>query len=172
MNKPRLIMLIGLPGSGKSTFRKKVVSEGYKPMIASSDDLIDMAAKLNRKTYDQVFAEAIDSANKAMYELVMVATQNDYDIIWDQTNLNRKARAKKLIMIPDHYRKIAVFFKTPDDLDARLANRQKTEGKSVPDKILLSMTAALEYPALDEGFDRIMTPEEFINEELPALQVA
>jgi predicted kinase len=172
MSRPNLYMLIGLPGAGKSTFVKKV-TEGHRNfMVASTDALIEVAAKLNKKTYDEAFPDAIKSAEKTMYELVKVATDSDWSIVWDQTNLNRKTRAKKLIMIPDHYRKVAIFFKTPHDIDERLEKRAIAEGKSIPGKVFLSMAASLEYPALDEGFDRIMSPEEFIDEELRNLQVA
>lgn len=172
MSRPNLYMLIGLPGVGKSTFLSPLSNYGYRPIVASTDFFIDLSAKLRHKTYNEVFEDTIKDAEKAMYEIVMAAVKNDQDIIWDQTNLNRKTRAKKLIMIPDHYRKVAIFFKTPDDIDERLEKRAITEGKSIPGKVFLSMAASLEYPALDEGFYRIMSPEEFINEELRNLQVA
>ena len=149
---PKLYMLIGVPGSGKSTWIKNNVDIFKDAMIASTDNLIELAAKVNNKTYDQVFKEAIGSAEKAMYEMVMGAVKDDMNIIWDQTNLNRKNRAKKLIMIPDHYEKIAIFFSTPDDLDQRLANRP---GKTIPYHVMKSMLSSLEYPQHDEGFDVI-----------------
>lgn len=172
MSRPNLYMLIGLPGSGKSTFIRQVQEDSRNFMVASTDNLINVVAQHQKKTYDEVFQDTIKSAEKTMYQFVKIATDADWNIIWDQTNLNRKSRAKKLIMIPNRYRKVAIFFKTPDDIHERLIHREMAEGKSIPDKIFLSMTAALEYPALDEGFDRIMSPEEFINEELSALQDA
>lgn len=153
---PKLYMLIGVPGSGKSTWYSKFVAESTKGphnlCYASTDYLIELTAKLQRKTYDDVFHASIKDAEKAMYELVMEAVKDGSDIIWDQTNLNRKARAKKLIMIPDHYEKIAIFFPTPDDLDQRLANRP---GKTIPYHVMKSMLSSLEYPQHDEGFDVI-----------------
>lgn len=149
---PKLYMLIGVPGSGKSTWQKNSES-ARKAYLASTDMFIELYAALNHKTYDEVFKEVIKSAEKYMYELVMTAVKNGGDIVWDQTNLNRKTRAKKLIMIPDHYEKIAIVFPVPDDLEKRLANRP---GKTIPYHVMKSMMDGFEYPQMDEGFNSII----------------
>lgn len=151
---PKLYMLIGVPGAGKSTWTANFIKgKNTDVVIASSDIFIDIAAKVAGKTYNDVFKDTIKMAEKSMYEMVMAAVKGDNDIIWDQTNLNRKNRAKKLIMIPDHYEKIAVYFPVPDDLDQRLASRP---GKTIPYHIMKSMIENAEYPQHDEGFNRII----------------
>ena len=158
---PKLYMLIGVPGSGKSTWYNKYREGNNNPhVLASTDFLIDLVAKLSNKTYDDVFKDTIKSAEKTMYELVSISVKNNADIIWDQTNLNRKTRAKKLIMIPDHYEKIAVFFPVPVDLYDRLKKRGDEEGKNIPIDIVRNMIDNLEYPQHDEGFTSIVTAGE------------
>lgn len=154
---PKLYMLIGVPGSGKSTWISKMDADNL-PHIASSDNLIQLAAEIQGLTYDDIFHDTIKHAEKTMYELIQIAVDDDRDIIWDQTNLNRKTRAKKLIMIPDHYEKIAVWFPVPSDLNQRLANRP---GKTIPFNIVNSMIDNQEYPEIDEGFDRIIHHDQF-----------
>ena len=158
---PKLYMLIGIPGSGKSTWQKnsKAAMTAY---LASTDQFIELYASINHKTYDEVFKDIIKSAEKHMYEMVMTAVKNDGDIVWDQTNLNRKTRAKKLIMIPDYYEKIAVVFPVPDDLDKRLANRP---GKTIPYHVMKNMIDSFEYPQMDEGFNVIVRAD-VMNEKL------
>lgn len=152
MNKPKLYMLIGLPGSGKSTWYENFKNDCGYHCYASTDFFIDLTARLQRKTYDEVFKNTIKDATKSMFELVMAATKDNMDIVWDQTNLNRKSRGQKLIMIPDHYQKIAIYFPTPDDLSDRLANRP---GKTIPWHVMENMVMSFEYPEYDEGFDVI-----------------
>jgi predicted kinase len=151
-------MLVGVPCSGKSTWVEHQcdhVDAQENLHIASTDDRIEDNARRMGKTYNEVFKEIIKSCEKMMYEDVASAVRGNMDIIWDQTNLTRKSRAKKLIMIPDHYEKIAVLFSTPepDELEKRLASRP---GKTIPYHVVKNMIASMEYPELDEGFDRVM----------------
>lgn len=154
MSKPRLYMLVGVPGSGKSTWVDRQVQTMDKYYIASTDRLIEIAAIQRGATYNDVFKENIGYAEKAMYTHVKDAIMYGYDIIWDQTNISRKSRAKKLAVIPDHYEKIAVFFPTPEtgELDRRLSSRS---GKTIPFHVINSMVDMLEQPMLQEGFDEV-----------------
>lgn len=155
--KPSLYMLVGVPGSGKSTWIDRHLDHRdaqENVYVASTDDYIELIASSQNKTYNEVFKDFIKDAEKVMYQGVRFATENNMDIIWDQTNLTRKARAKKLIVIPDHYEKIAMVFKTPEEseLQRRLASRP---GKTIPEYILGPMIESLEWPEFDEGFDVI-----------------
>lgn len=148
-------MLIGLPGSGKSTWVKHQTEDADDIYIASTDDIIESIAQSQNKTYTEVFADNIKVAEKRMYANIMLATDLGQDIIWDQTNITRKSRAKKLIMIPDHYEKIAVVFSTPErtELFRRLDSRP---GKTIPEHVVNSMIDSLEIPTKDEGFDTVL----------------
>lgn len=154
--RPVLWMLIGVPCAGKSTWVDYQLENcDDPPFIASTDSLIEHIAKQEGKTYNEVFKDNIKAVEKRMYAQVALATDLDQCIIWDQTNLTRKSRAKKLILIPDHYEKIAVVFSTPEpeELEKRLASRP---GKTIPPHIVDAMVEMLEFPQMDEGFDTIM----------------
>lgn len=154
MSKPVLYMLVGVPGSGKSTWVNQLTKNMDKYYIASTDRLLEIYASMRGATYDDVFKENIGYAEKAMLTHVKDAIMYNYDIIWDQTNISRKSRAKKLAMIPNTYNKIAVFFPTPEtgELDRRLASRK---GKTIPPYVIDGMVEMLEEPRMDEGFDTI-----------------
>lgn len=154
MSKPRLYMLVGVPGSGKSTWVNRQIEQKDKYYIASTDRLLEIYASMRGATYDDVFKENIGYAEKAMLTHVKDAIMYNYDIIWDQTNITRKSRAKKLAMIPDTYEKIAVFFPTPEtgELDRRLATRT---GKTIPPYVIDGMVEMLEQPMVAEGFDEV-----------------
>lgn len=148
-----LFMLVGVPGSGKSTWiKQQVLFEDVH--IASTDDIITRYANAQGKTYNEVFHEHIKAAEKEMYAGVMEAVKRNQDIIWDQTNTSRKSRAKKLILIPDRYRKVGVFFPTPsmEELERRNASRP---GKVIPWGVMQNMIDCLNQPMLDEGFDEV-----------------
>jgi predicted kinase len=151
--EPNLWMLVGVPGSGKSTWIANTFDH-VDVVVASTDDFINVAAVLLGKTYDEVFKDTIKNAEKMMYQGVTRAVEGNCDIIWDQTNLTRKSRAKKLIMIPERYRKIAVVFPTPEpeELERRLVSRP---GKTIPQHVINSMIHNFQHPQHAEGFDVI-----------------
>jgi predicted kinase len=156
--RPKLWMLVGVPGSGKSTWIQAQLDheDAHEGLyVASTDAIIESAAILAGKTYNDVFKDIIKIAEKQMYQGVARAVEHNHDIIWDQTNLTRKSRAKKLIMIPDHYEKMGLWFPTPDEaeLQSRLASRP---GKTIPENVMRSMIEMMEIPKLDEGFDTVM----------------
>jgi len=149
----KLYMLVGVPAAGKSTWIDK--HNNGNVMVASSDAYIDRIAASQGKTYNDVFADNIKAATQHALNVAKQAFDLGLDLIWDQTNLNRKSRAPKLAMVPDHYEKIAVFFPTPaqDEHERRLKSRP---GKQIPHNILVGMIRGLEKPTTDEGFDEVI----------------
>ena len=147
---PTLYMLIGVPGSGKTTWIK---NNKHDAVVASTDLYIERYAMKTGKTYNDMFKELIGAATDQMNKDVAHAVQEKKDIIWDQTNLTAKSRKSKLSKIPKDYRKVAVFFPVPSDLRDRLASRP---GKTIPDPVILSMINQLQPPTKEEGFDEIV----------------
>lgn len=149
---PKLYMLIGVPASGKSTWREQFV-ETNRAMIISTDDILEDIAKTQGLTYNDVFKDNIKFATKQMDVHLRVALESEMDIVCDQTNLTAKSRKGKLDKVPEHYEKIAVVFLTPED--AEWQRRLDRPGKSIPQNILMGMKSSMEFPDPEEGFDRI-----------------
>lgn len=156
-DNPTLYMLIGVPGSGKSTWIKS--HDWDNTVIISTDDIIDRRAAQQGKTYSDVFQSEIKSASAEMEQNLKQAIKADKNIIWDQTNLTPNARRAKLAKVPSKYKKVAVFFKTPSDaiLYNRLTKRATDSGKHIPRNIVMGMMSQLTPPSTDEGFDEIVT---------------
>jgi predicted kinase len=148
------VCLVGVPGSGKSTFVKNNL-KGYK--VISSDDLIEALAKNRGKTYNEIFFEEIKQAERDIFVLLEKAFFDGDNVVWDRTNVDKAKRATVLARVPDHYYKIAVYFEiTLDAAKERLTNREKETGKHIPLVALESMLAKLEPPTKAEGFDEIL----------------
>ena len=158
-------MLIGVPGSGKSTWVKKQWEndEQGNPIVKfyliSTDGYIESVAKASNKTYNDVFQDAFKDAEKFMNSNLSIALERQSDIVWDQTNVTKKSRAKKLAKIPKYYRKIALLFQVDYDTLIKVNNERKKIGRSIPYNILQSMYNTIEAPTLDEGFDEIIKVE-------------
>jgi predicted kinase len=153
-----LIMMCGIPCAGKSTYINRGtentdVFDEY--VILSTDNYIEEYAKANNKTYNEVFDEAIDEATTRMYKDLELAIQRGKSIIWDQTNVSRKSRMKKLKKIPGEYTKTAVVL--PITLEEAIIRNSQRANKFIPRSVLHRMYHQFEMPTEDEGFDVIMT---------------
>ena len=152
MNK--CYQLIGVPGSGKSTWIKQQTWALGLPVV-SSDFFIEQEAARTGKTYTEVFKDYIPIALKLMFNQALVCQANKLDFIWDQTNTTVSTRKKKFdTLLPTQYEHIAVVFKVPepDELVRRLASRA---GKEIPADVMESMIKNFEQPTLEEGFTKI-----------------
>jgi predicted kinase len=112
-------------------------------------------AKANNKTYNEVFDDVIGEATTRMYKDLELAIQLGKSIIWDQTNVSRKSRMKKLKKIPDTYTKTAVVL--PITLEEAVIRNSQRANKFIPRSVITRMYHQFEMPTEDEGFDVIMT---------------
>lgn len=150
---PKAYILVGVPGSGKSTW---VAHQDWADRCAyiSTDLHVENYARKQNKTYSEVFNDYMPTAVKLMVDDVVNARKAGKDIIWDQTSTTVKSRLKKFNMLPD-YEHIAVVFETPSriELRKRLANRS---GKEIPDVVVEGMICSFEMPTVEEGFSEII----------------
>lgn len=164
-----LIMMCGIPCAGKSSYIRRGIENTDvfdEYVIISTDDYIEVYAKANNKTYNEVFDDVIDEATTRMYKDLERAIQLGKSIIWDQTNVSRKSRMKKLKKIPDTYTKTAVVL--PITLEEAIVRNSQRANKFIPRSVITRMYHQFEMPTEDEGFDAIMTHDG----SHPKLQVA
>jgi predicted kinase len=149
---PKCYQLVGVPGSGKSTW---VANQEWKDncYYISTDKHVEAYAEAHGKTYSEVFNDYMPTAVENMVEEVERARDGGMDIIWDQTSTTVASRVKKFRMLPN-YEHIAVVFETPDriELKRRLASRP---GKVIPEVVVEGMLASFEMPTEEEGFTQI-----------------
>lgn len=157
-NRPILHMLIGVPGSGKTTVRRKIMSRypDRKFEILSSDDIVEKYCHEEGVTYSEGFQTFIKPATKKLNENQRFFIKEKNNIIWDQTNLFVKSRRKKLLQFPKEYYKIATVVQTSDDNIWKRQNERHKVGRSIPNKILLDMLENWQMPdTINEDFDLI-----------------
>jgi predicted kinase len=149
---PKCYQLIGVPGSGKSTWIKNQVW-ALGLTVVSTDMWVEIYAKEQGKTYSEVFKDYMPTAVDLMAKQVVKARELGHTIIWDQTSTTIASRTRKFNMLPN-YEHIAVVFETPSrlELNKRLASRP---GKEIPDVVIEGMRASFEMPTLEEGFTEI-----------------
>ena len=145
---PKLYVLVGVPGSGKTTWIKNQ-DWALGLIIVSTDAFVEDYARQQGKTYSEVFDEYMPTAVKLMAEQVTRARDSGHTIIWDQTSTTKASRARKFNMLPDYYA-IAVVFGTPSRIELR-RRLDSRPGKEIPQVVIESMIAGFEMPTEEEG---------------------
>lgn len=152
MLKSKCYQLIGIPGSGKTTW-----AENQKwttsVKVVSTDKWIELFSLQLNKSYSEIFDNMMPIAVDLMVKEINYARSDKKDIIWDQTSTTIKSRYRKFNLLPD-YDHIAVVFKIPDrkELLRRLNNRP---GKIIPTEVIDKMIKEFQEPTLEEGFTEI-----------------
>lgn len=149
---PKCYQLIGVPGSGKTTW---INNQDWTEncVLVSTDEFVEAYAKEVGSTYSQVFNDYMPTAVNLMANKVIEARNAGKDIIWDQNSTTIKSRLRKFNMLPN-YEHIAIVLQTPSkiELKRRLDSRP---GKEIPEPVLDGMLASFEMPTGDEGFKEI-----------------
>lgn len=158
--QPKLFMLIGLPGSGKSTFarnRVKFYDNKWREtelVIVSSDSIREelYGTRSCQKDPTRIFEIA--------RERVIDSLEQGYDVIFDATNITRKNRISFLNKIPAYTEKFAQICWAPI---STCIERDLKREFSVKANIIWKMAYKFQMPFYDEGFDHICIsyPEDF-----------
>ena len=151
-SSPIVLFLVGLPASGKTTYRNKLLENNTFKIISSDDYIIEEAGKLG-KTYNDCFSDFINKATKKVNDQLNSLDGSDYLI--DMTNISAAARRKKIKLIPDYYTLVSVFVDAP--LTSILERNKRRTGQVIPENVIMSMWENLEIPTKDEGFSYCST---------------
>ena len=130
---PLLLLFIGIPASGKSTFYHRFLEDWNMAYIS-----LDV---LRTRTREKVVFEAALAAQRS--------------IVIDNTNVTKEFRARFIGPAKAAgYRVVGIFFQSV--LADCLARNEKREGKAkIKNAALFGMSAQLELPSIDEGLDNL-----------------
>jgi predicted kinase len=144
------VILVGLPGSGKTTF--------YKERFARTHEHVSKDAMRNHRQPQRRQEQLIDSALAAGRSVVV-----------DNTNPRVADRAAIITIARRHGAQVAGYFFPTEAADALRRNRARQGRDRVPAVAIFATRKRLEEPTYGEGFDRLYTVA--VNEEVQSFAV-
>jgi predicted kinase len=146
MNRPSLILLVGIPGAGKTTYAKKYLERNPNTIHLASDSI-----------REELYGDEATQGDPAevfslMQTRAVEALNNSSDVIYDATNITRKDRASIIKMCPKFVNiECHIIWAPIETCIERDATRERTVGTEVIDRMLKRFQA----PYYDEGIDEI-----------------
>lgn len=144
------ILMVGLPGSGKSTFTKNIKDKNI--VIINRDNIIQSIYP------DLTYAEAFSKVNQKEVDMILErnikeAVACNKNIVIDMTNVTCVSRLRKIEMVRDfnpNYMFGVVVLKTP--IEECIKNSNK---KGIPGKVVIDMANRFSEPQKNEGYEYI-----------------
>ncbi|MCU1300101.1 MAG: kinaselike protein [Candidatus Sulfotelmatobacter sp.] len=138
-----VVLAIGLPGSGKSSWFKR------HSVVPLSSDLV--RSLLFDDVREQRFQDLVFSNLRSMLKARLIAKRPTNYV--DATNLTPQERQHWIKLAKDYqYEVHAVFFDVPLDV---CIERHERRDRVVPEDVMRRMAAKLKPPAFEEGFAKI-----------------
>lgn len=133
---PELVIFVGLPGSGKSTY--------YAAHFAATHVQVSKDLMPNARTRDE-----------RQQKLVADALAAGKNVVIDNTNPSRAVRAPVIAIGKSRGARIIAYDFDCSVKQALVRNRQREGAGRVPDVAIFVAAKNLQVPALDEGFDEV-----------------
>ena len=163
----KLIMMIGLPGSGKSTYAKEIAKAFKNDVVIHSSDAI--RKELYGTENEQSNPERVFNL---LHKRAAIDLRCGKNVIYDATNIKVDDRKRAIRTITSDLLavgKIALIMDT--DLETCKKNNASRHRK-VPDHVYERMLAAFSRPTFSEGFDQIISVQQGMRDSIPNAKVA
>jgi predicted kinase len=157
LKEPYVIILIGPPLSGKTTWIRENFDSNTFELISRDQIILDLHGKDDYNTaFKTVDQKEVD---KILVNKISTSAKEGKNVIIDMTHMTSKRRRYNLSFFGRDYYKLAVIFPVLKDEEyiSRDKKRTEEENKSIPMYVIKNMIFSYQPVKKDEGFDRVIS---------------
>merc|ERR1719410_3209257 len=150
-----MIMMIGLPGCGKSTWVEKHVQENADKQY----NVISTSTMINKMTvngeprkdhHKGKWEQVVQKATRSLQEMLRAASQRRRNVIIDQTNVYPNAQKRKARPFEGFQRRSVVVVPSDETYKERCTAQEAAGCKDIPDEAIMEMKANFALPEEDK----------------------
>jgi predicted kinase len=155
IKEPFVIILIGPPLSGKSTWIRENFPDTH--VICRDEILMDVYGSRNyTEAFKNVDQKEVD---RVLNQSLVDASKEKKNVIVDMTHMGSKRRKQNLNYFTNDYYKLGVIFPILSDEEYFIRNQKRIdeENKNIPMSVIKSMISSYQTISPEEGFKKVIS---------------
>ena len=165
--KSDIILVCGLPGSGKSFFARKYFAKSGRKRVSRKEirhnlyEMLTFGEKWSEEKFDLVDENLVKHLEKKMIEhLLQIGEQ----ILIDNMSISASSREMYAAIAARNKKTISAIFINTDLATCLKRNRERPPEAVVPESIISNLVATIKYPDRKEGFKDVLIIDKFEDE--------
>jgi predicted kinase len=155
IKEPFVIILIGPPLSGKSTWIRENFPDTH--VICRDEILMDVYGSRNyTEAFKNVDQKEVD---RVLHQSLVDASKEKKNVIVDMTHMGSKRRKQNLNYFTNDYYKLGVIFPILSDEEYVRRNQKRIdeENKNIPMSVIKNMISTYQTISPQEGFNKVIS---------------
>jgi predicted kinase len=157
-----IILVCGLPGSGKSQFSRQFFAESGRDRVNRKEihrllyEMIHFGKKWTEKEFDALDDHLVKHVERKIIEQLL---QSGQKVLVDNTSVSESSRKTYVGIAQQMHKTIgAIFLHTPP---ATCLERNRGREDPVPERAISNLAAAIDIPRSEEGFKAVLVLKDY-----------
>ena len=152
-----IVIICGIPGSGKSHFAKTFFKKEDRKRINRKEirrhiyEMTSFGNKWKEEYFDEEGESLVKHVERKMYEQFL---QNMDRVLIDNPSVTKSSRKNYLSLAEQKFKTTGIIFLNTPLMKCMERNQKRDD--AVPDKVISTLFSSIELPEKNEGFDDIL----------------
>ena len=139
-------VMIGLPGSGKTTFANEIVRSGKADVIISRDSIREELGYCDKDEKAVLSKDKENEVTEVFNEKILKAAKEGKRIVIDNLNLKKEYRIGYKNLLSNYDVEWIYYYVEADNISTNMARRKS----QISENVFIEMIGKLEWPTIDE----------------------